>query len=59
MPSKSTLVLFCFASAAALSGGGAGVLGVSPKDAGYPLTDSDGRETAPAIRSADMTFNYA
>ena len=26
MPSKSTLVLFCFASAAALSGGGAGVL---------------------------------
>ena len=35
------------------------LFGVSPKDAGYPACDSDGRETLPVIQSADMTFTYA
>ncbi len=35
------------------------LFGVTPKAAGYPLTDSDGRETLPVIQSADMTFSYA
>jgi 3',5'-cyclic AMP phosphodiesterase CpdA len=33
--------------------------GVTPTDAGYPTTDSDGRETLPVIQSADMTFRYS
>lgn len=35
------------------------LFGVSPKDAGYPACDGDGRETLPVIQSADMTFTYA
>ena len=35
------------------------LFGVTPKDAGYPLTDGDGRETLPVIQSADMKFTYA
>ena len=35
------------------------LFGVDPKAAGYPATDSDGRETLPVIQSADMTFHYA
>lgn len=33
------------------------LFGVTPKDAGYPLCDSDGRETYPAIQTADVSFN--
>jgi len=32
------------------------LFGVSPKDAGYPACDEDGRETLPLIRSADITL---
>ena len=35
------------------------LFGVTPKDAGYPATDNDGRETLPVIQSADMTFALA
>ncbi|MBQ4200064.1 MAG: metallophosphoesterase [Kiritimatiellae bacterium] len=35
------------------------LFGVKPADAGYPKYDADGRESHPAIQSADMTFNYA
>ena len=34
------------------------LFGVTPEKAGYPLSDSDGRETLPVIQSADMTFRY-
>ena len=34
------------------------LFGVSPKDAGLPEFDSNGRYTRPVIQSADMTFNY-
>ena len=34
------------------------LFGVTPAEAGYPLTDSDGRETLPVIQSADMKFTY-
>ena len=35
------------------------LFGVSPQDAGYPPCDEDGRETHPAIQSADLTFAYS
>jgi len=35
------------------------LFGVTPKDAGYPTIDVDGREILPVIQSADMKFAYA
>ena len=35
------------------------LFGVSPRDAGYPVHDSNGRYTLPVIQSADMRFVYA
>ena len=35
------------------------LFGVSPKDAGLPEFDMNGRYTHPMIQSADMTFAYA
>ena len=34
------------------------LFGVSPRDAGLPEYDSNGRYTLPIIQSADMTFNW-
>ena len=34
------------------------LFGVSPKDAGLPEFDSNGRYTRPVIQSADMTFTF-
>ena len=33
------------------------LFGVSPKDAGYPVHDINGRYTLPVIQSADLTFS--
>lgn len=35
------------------------LFGVSPKDAGWPTCDKDGRAILPVIQSADMTFAYS